>query len=67
MSKDKRKMTRKRFTKLVAAKYGFQVPEVRDAVMFGVTYRKNRDQERYNMEKHQRKKTGLEVKNHGNH
>lgn len=67
MSKNKRTMTRKRFTKLIAANFGLQVPETRDLVMRGVVYRKKRDQERYNMEKHQRKKTGVEVKNHGKH
>lgn len=67
MSKNKRKMTRKRFTKLIAANFGLQVPETRDLVMRGVVYRKKRDQERDNMEKHQRKKTGVEVKNHGKH
>lgn len=30
MSKDKRKITRKRFCRLLAAKIGSQVPEVRD-------------------------------------
>lgn len=67
MSKDNGTMTRKRFTKLIAANFGFQVPETRDLVMRGVVYLKKRDQERSNMEKHQRKKTGVEVKNHGKH
>lgn len=67
MSKNKRKMTRKRFTKLIAANFGLQVPEIRDFVMRGVVYRKKRDQERFNMEKHQRKKTGAEDIDHGNH
>lgn len=66
MSKNKRKMTRKRFTKLIAANFGLQVPEIRDFVMRGVVYRKKRDQERFNMEKHQRKKTGAEDVHHGN-
>lgn len=67
MSKNKRKMTLKRFTKLIAANFGLQVPEIRDFVMRGVVYRKKRDQERFNMEKHQRKKTGAEDIDHGNH
>ena len=67
MSKNKRKMTRKRFVKLIAASFGFQVPETRDLVMRRRVYLKKRDQEQYNMEKHQRKKTGAEVKNHGKH
>lgn len=65
MSKNKRKMTRKRFTKLVAASFGFQVPETRDLVMRGVVYLKKRDQERDNMEKHQCKKTGAEDVHNG--
>lgn len=67
MSKNKRKRTRKRFTKLIAANFGLQVPETRDLVMRGAVYRKKRDQERDNIEKHKRKKTGVEVKNHGKH
>ena len=67
MSKNKRTMTRKRFTKLIAANFGFQVPETRDLVMRGVVYLKKRDQERYNMEKHQRKKNGAEDVHHGKH
>lgn len=67
MSKNKRKMTRKRFTKLIAANFGLQVPETRDLVMRGVVYLKKRDQERYNMEKHQRKKTGAEDVHNGKH
>lgn len=69
MSKNKRTMTRKRFTKLVAAQYHIQVPAVRDALMHGCAYRSKRDQERSNMENHRYKtqKTGAEVKNHGNH
>ena len=67
MGKDKGTMTRKRFTKLFAANFGFQVPETRDLVMLCVVYLKKRDQERLNMEKHQRKKTGEEDVHHGNH
>lgn len=69
MSKDKRTMTRKRFTKLIAASFGFQVPAVRDALMHGCVYQSKRDQERSNMENHRYKtqKTGEEVKNHGKH
>lgn len=65
MSKNKRTMTRKRFTKLIAAGLGFQVPETRDFVMRGVVYLKKRDQERYNMEKHHRKKAGAEDVHNG--
>lgn len=67
MSKNKRKMTRKRLTKLSAAILGLQVPETRDLVMRHRVYLKKRDQEQYNMEKHQRKKTGAEDIDHGNH
>lgn len=67
MSKNKRRLTNKRFAKLVAARYGLQVPAVRDAAMRGWINLCKRDQERLNMEKHQRKKTGAEVKNHGKH
>ena len=65
MSKNKRTMTRKLFTKLIAASFGLQVPEIRDLVMRGVVYRKKRDQERYNMERHQRRNTGAEDMHHG--
>lgn len=69
MSKDKRTMTRKRFTKLITANFGFQVPETRDLVMRGVVYLKKRDQERSNMENHRYKtqKTGAEDVHNGKH
>lgn len=69
MSKNKRRLTNKRFAKLVAARYGLQVPAVRDALMHGCVYQSKRDQERSNMENHRYKtqKTGAEVKNHGKH
>lgn len=65
MSKNKRTMTRKRFTKLIAANFGLQVPETRDLVMRGVVYRKKRDQERYNIAKHQYKKDRAEDVHNG--
>ena len=67
MSKDKRRLTNKRFAKLVAARYGLQVPAVRDAAMRGWINLCKRDQERLNMEKHQRKKTGEEDVHNGKH
>lgn len=69
MSKDKRTMTRKRFTKLVAAQYHLQVPAVRDALMQGCVYQSKRDQERSNMENHRYKtqKTGAEDVHNGKH
>lgn len=68
MSKDKRNMTRKRFTKLVAAQYHLQVPAVRDALMHGCVYQSKRDQERSNMENHRYKtqKTSAEDVHNGN-
>ena len=67
MSKNKRRLTNKRFAKLVAARYGLQVPAVRDAAMRGWINLCKRDQERLNMEKYQRKKTGAEDIHHGKH
>ena len=67
MSKDKRRLTNKRFAKLVAARYGLQVPAVRDAAMRGWINLCKRDQERLNSEKDQLKKTGEEDVHNGKH
>lgn len=52
MSKDKRKITRKRFCRLLAAKIGSQVPEVRDMVRRDVVTPTLREQELRQTEKH---------------
>lgn len=67
MSKNKRRLTNKRFAKLVAARYGLQVPAVRDAAMRGWINLCKRNQERFNMEKHRRKKDRTEDIGHGKH
>ena len=59
MSKDKCKMTRKRFVKLVAGTKGLQVQEVRDAVRYGIA-RMQRKQEQRNREKYRRGAGGLD-------
>lgn len=45
MSKDKRKITRKRFCKLLAAKIGSQVPEVRDFAACCVGFEQYKNQQ----------------------
>ena len=52
MSKDKGKMTRKRFVKLMAGTKGLQVQEMRDAMRYAIA-RMPRAQEQSNREKHQ--------------
>lgn len=57
MSKDKRKITRKRFCRLLAAKIGSQVPEVRDMVRRVMVQPALREQERQQTEKHRKETT----------
>lgn len=57
MSKDKRKSTRKRFCRLLAAKIGSQVPEVRDMVRRVMVQPALREQERQQTEKHRKETT----------
>lgn len=52
MSKGKRRITRKRFVKLLEGTKGLQVQEVRDAVRYAIV-RVQRAQEQRNREKHQ--------------
>ena len=52
MSKNKRKITRKRFCRLLAVKSGLQVQEIRDMVR-----RALREQERQQTEKHRKETT----------
>ena len=52
MSKDRCRMTRKRFVKKMAAKHGLQVREVRDMVHNDVVDPAKRMQEEYQTEKH---------------
>ena len=57
MSKDTRKITRKRFCRLLAAKIGSQVPEVRDMVRRVMVQPALREQERQQTEKHRKETT----------
>ena len=57
MSKDKRKITGKRFCRLLAAKIGSQVPEVRDMVRRVMVQPALREQERQQTEKHRKETT----------
>ncbi len=57
MSKDKRKITRKRFCRLLAAKIGSKVPEVRDMVRRVMVQPALREQERQQTEKHRKETT----------
>lgn len=57
MSKDKRKITRKRFCRLLAAKIGLQVTEIRDMVRRVVVQPALREQERQQTEKHRKETT----------
>ena len=59
MSKDKCKMTRKRFVKLMAGTKGLQVQEMRDAMRYAIA-RVQRVQEQRNREKHRRGAGGLD-------
>lgn len=57
MSKDKRKITRKRFYRLLAAKSGLQVQEIRDVVRRAIVQPALREQERQQTEKHRKETT----------
>lgn len=57
MSKDKRKITRKRFCGLMAAKSGLQVQEIRDMVRRDVVTLTLREQELRQTEKHRKETT----------
>lgn len=57
MSKDKRKITRKRFCRLLAAKSGLQVQEIRDMVRRVMVQPALREQERQQTEKHRKETT----------
>ena len=57
MSKDKRKITRKRFCRLMAAKSGLQVQEIRDVVRRAIVQPELREQERQQTEKHRKETT----------
>lgn len=59
MSKDKCKMTRKRFVKLLEGTKGLQVQEMRDAMRYAIA-RVQRAQEQSNREKHRRGAGGLD-------
>lgn len=54
MSKDKRKITRKRFCRLLAVKTGLQVQEIRDMVRRDVVTPTLREQELRQTEKHRK-------------
>ena len=56
MSKDKCRMSRKRFCKKVAAKFGAQVPEVRDIVREESVEPLKRRQEKWATAKHRAEK-----------
>ena len=66
MSKDKRKITRKRFCRLLAAKIGSQVPEVRDMVRRVMVQPALREQERQQTEKHRKETTACMTQRPGN-
>lgn len=55
MSKDVCRLTRKRFVKRFAGKYGVQVREVNDMVHRQLVDPTKREQERWKMEKHRKK------------
>lgn len=62
MSKDKRKITRKRFCRLLAVKSGLQVQEIRDMVRRAMVRRAMvqpvlREQERQQTENHRKETT----------
>lgn len=59
MSKDKGKITRKRFVKLMAGTRGVQVQEMRDMVFRVLADPVKRKQEQRNREKHRRGAGGL--------
>lgn len=57
MSKNKRKITRKRFCRLLAAKSGLQAQEIRDMVRRVMVQPELREQERQQTEKHRKETT----------
>ena len=57
MSKDKRKITRKRFCRLLAVKSGLKVKEIRDVVRRVMVQPALREQERQQTEKHRKETT----------
>ncbi len=57
MSKNKRKITRKRFCRLLAKKSGLQVQEIRDMVRRAMVQPALREQERQQTEKHRKETT----------
>ena len=57
MSKDKRKITRKRCCRLRAVKSGLQVQEIRDVVRRAMVQPELREQERQQTEKHRKETT----------
>lgn len=57
MSKDKRKITRKLFCRLMAVKSGLQVQEIRDMVRRDVVTPTLREQELRQTEKHRKETT----------
>lgn len=57
MSKNKRKITRKCFCRLLAKKSGLQVQEIRDMVRRAMVQPALREQERQQTEKHRKETT----------
>lgn len=57
MSKNKKKVTRKRFCRLLAEKSGLQVQEIRDVVRRAMVQPALREQERQQTEKHRKETT----------
>ena len=57
MSKNKKKVTRKRFCRLLAVRSGLQVQEIRDVVRRVRVQLELREQERQQTEKHRKETT----------
>jgi len=57
MSKNKKKVTRKRFCRLLAVRSGLQVQEIRDVVRRVMVQPELREQERQQTEKHRKETT----------
>ena len=57
MSKNKKKVTRKRFCRLLAVRSGLQVQEIRDVVRRVMVQPALREQERQQTEKHRKETT----------
>lgn len=57
MSKNKKRVTRKRFCRLLAVKSGLQVQEIRDVVRRVMVQPALREQERQQTEKHRKETT----------